>query len=260
VPQGQIFLEGKMKRYIKSTILSAIISVLIPLISILAQPSPATILQKVDACINGPSDQEMKMKLVLIDKNGKEQTREIMMMQKGSDKRIGKFVSPADQKGIGFLSLPDNVFYIYLPAYKKTRRIASHIKNTKFAGTDFTYEDMEAKNYSLNWNSELINSDNNQYVLQLTPKNGQISEYGKIILSVKQDNFYPERTEYYDKSGKIAKRMTSEKLEKINGYWIAKISLMEDLKSGHKTKMILEDVKFNSGLADNKFTERYLAQ
>ncbi len=249
-----------MKRYIKSTIISAIISVLIPLISILAQPSPQTILEKVDAVINGPSDQEMNMKLVLIDKDGREQTREIMMMQKGNNKRIGKFISPADQKGIGFLSLPDNVFYIYLPAYKKTRRIASHIKNTKFAGTDFTYEDMEVKNYSQNWHPEMLKSDNNYYVLQLTPKKGTASEYGKIILSVRPDNFYPEKTEYYDKSGKIAKRMTSDQIEKINGCWIAKISLMEDLKSGHKTKMILEDVKFNAGLADNKFTERYLAQ
>lgn len=237
-----------------------VVSIIMPYVLVATQISPLEILQKVDACINGPSDQEMKMTLVLIDKNGKEQTREIVMMQKGTDKRIGKFLSPADQKGIGFLSLPDNVFYVYLPAYKKTRRIASHIKNTKFAGTDFTYEDMEAKNYSQNWLPKLLSSDNNQFRLELNPKKGTVSEYSKIILSVRQDNFYPEKVEYFDKSGKLVKRMTSDKIEKVNGYWIAQISLMEDLKSGHKTKMILEDVKFDSGLADNKFTERYLAQ
>jgi len=33
---------------------------------------------------------------------------------------------------------------------------------------------------------------------------------------------------------------------------------MEDLKAKHKTKMILLDVKFDSGLSDEIFTERYL--
>jgi outer membrane lipoprotein-sorting protein len=222
--------------------------------------SAVQILQKVDQCINGPSDQQMNMKLVLIDKQGREETREIIMYQMGNDKRLGKFLSPADQKGIGFLSLPNDIFYIYLPAYKKTRRIASHVKNTKFASTDFTYEDMEAKNYSVNWNAHLLTTENNLYQLELLPKDDISTEYGKIILFVRSDNFYPQVIEYYDQGGKLAKKMTSEKIEKIDGFWIAKESLMEDLKSGHKTKMILEDVKFNSGIAADKFTERYLAQ
>lgn len=218
------------------------------------------ILQKVDQCLNSPADQEMKMKLILIDKNGRSETREIMMLQKGGDKRIGKFLSPADQKGIGFLSLPGNVFYIYLPAFKKTRRIAAHIKNTKFAGTDFTYEDMEAKNYRRDWNPQLLLSENNRYQLELTPKPGVVTEYGRIILWINADNFYPELIEYYDQSGKPCKKMTADKIEKTDGFWIAKESLMEDLKSGHKTRMILQDVKFNSGIAADKFTERFLAQ
>jgi outer membrane lipoprotein-sorting protein len=218
------------------------------------------LLQKVDQCVNGPSDQEMKIKLVLIDKNNREETREIVMMQKGKDKRIGKFLSPADQKGIGFLSLPDNVFYIYLPAYKKTRRIAAHIKNTKFAGTDFTYEDMEAKNYSRDWTVQALSSENSWNNLELLPKPGVATEYGKMVLWVRTDNFYPEIIEYYDKAGKLYKKMTSDKIEKIDGFWVAKESFMEDLKSGHKSRMILQDVKFNTNIAADKFTERYLSQ
>lgn len=228
---------------------------------LIAQDLTATqILANVDRCLSGPSDQEMKMTLVLIDKNNKEQTREIVMMQKGSDRRMGKFLSPADQKGIGFLSLPNNVFYVYLPAYKKTRRIASHIKNTKFAGTDFTYEDMETKNYSRDWAPQLIASDNKTYTLEVVPKTGLATEYSKMILRIRKDNFYPNLIEYYDPTGKLAKKMTNDKIEKVDGFWIAKESLMEDLKSSHKTKMILQDVKFNSGISADKFTERYLAQ
>ncbi|MEO0077092.1 MAG: outer membrane lipoprotein-sorting protein [candidate division WOR-3 bacterium] len=222
--------------------------------------SAEQILAKVDKCLNAPQDQTIRMKLIIIDKTGKEAVREIMIMQKGSDKRIGKFLSPADQKGIGFLSLPNNVFYVYLPAYKKTRRIASHIKNSKFAGTDFTYEDMEAKKYTDNWLPKLISQDREIYQLELLPKKGVVTDYGKLILSVRTDNFYPQQIEYYDKTGKLIKKMISERIEQVDKFWVAKETTMEDFKSGRKTKMILEDVKFNSGIADNVFTERYLAQ
>ncbi|NIM57731.1 MAG: outer membrane lipoprotein-sorting protein, partial [Candidatus Aminicenantes bacterium] len=80
--------------------------------------------------------------MVLIDKNGKEKDRDAVMLQKGSEKRMIKFLSPADQKGIAFLDLPNDMMYLYLPAFKKVRRIAAHIKNQKFAGTDMTYDDL----------------------------------------------------------------------------------------------------------------------
>ena len=96
------------------------------------QLTATQILEKVDDVINAPKDQDIKIKLILIDKNGKESMREMSMLQKGSDKRLVKFLSPADQRGIAFLSLPNDVMYLYLPAFKKTRRIASHIKNNKF--------------------------------------------------------------------------------------------------------------------------------
>lgn len=54
-----------------------------------------------------------------------------------------RFLSPAD-KGIAFSSHHIRFFYLSLVS-RKTRRIASHVKNTRFAGTDYTYEDLEAK-------------------------------------------------------------------------------------------------------------------
>ncbi|HAF06989.1 MAG: outer membrane lipoprotein-sorting protein [bacterium] len=218
------------------------------------------ILSKVDDVVNAPKDQTIKLKLILIDKEGKEEVRELIMFQKGSEKRVVKFISPASQKGIAFLSLPDDIMYLYLPAFKKTRRIASHIKNTKFAGTDFTYEDMEAKKYSEKYIPELLKKDESHYILQLKPKDGVKTDYSKLIVWVRADNFYPTRIEFYDKSNNLYKVMTREKIEKVGGYWISKESEMEDLKAKHKTKMIVVDIKFDSNLSDEIFTERYLSR
>jgi outer membrane lipoprotein-sorting protein len=218
------------------------------------------ILEKVDDVINAPPDQDLRINLILIDKKGKEKMREISMLQKGSDKRMVKFLSPADQRGIAFLSLPGDIMYLYLPAFNKVRRIASHVKNTQFAGTDFTYEDMEAIRFSEKYLPELLKKEEDHYVLQLKSREGMKSDYSKLIVWVRMENFYPTKIEYYDKGDTLYKIMIREKIEKVDGYWISRESEMEDLKAEHKTRMIIVDVKFDSGLSDDKFTERYLSR
>jgi len=180
-----------MKKCILSSML--ILSIIASLTQVWAQEKQLTasqILSKVDDVVNAPKDQDLKIKLILIDKEGKEETRELVMFQKGSDKRMVKFTSPASQKGIAFLSLPNDIMYLYLPAFKKTRRIASHIKNTKFAGTDFTYEDMEAKRYSEKYIPELLKRDESHYILQLKPKEGIVTDFSKLVMWIRTDNFY----------------------------------------------------------------------
>lgn len=217
------------------------------------------ILTKSDAVVNAPADQEITLEMILIDKAGKEKTREAKMWQKGSDMRMIKFLSPADQKGIGFLDLPDDVMYLYMPAFKKVRRIASHVKNESFAGTDFTYDDMAALNYADDYTPTLLESDDAElYVLELVPKEGIDKDYSKLVMSVRKDNFYQVKIEYYSKDGKLWKVMERKKLEKIDGHWTAREAGMHDLKKNHRTKMVIVAVKFDQGLKDDLFTQRYL--
>ncbi len=216
------------------------------------------ILEKVDETVNAPKDKDAKIKLTIVDRKGRKEEREMVMLQKGSNKRLVKFTSPAEYKGIGFLSLPKEVMYLYLPAFGKTRRIASHVKNTKFAGTDFTYEDMEAKNYSESWTPEFLRMDENQYVLLLKPKPETKTQYSKMIMWVRSENFYPSKVELYDKGERLYKVVTMGKIEKIGNYWISKELQMEDLKEGRKSIMETIEIKLDSNLSDEIFTERYL--
>ena len=214
------------------------------------------ILKGVDNVINAPRDQTLKQKMILIDRKGNEKVRILRIFQKGFDRRMAKFLSPADQKGIAFLSLPNDVIYLYLPAFKKVRRIAAHVKNTKFAGTDFTYEDMEAKRYADKWIPKLLKTEENIYLLQIIPKSGTKTDYSKMILQVRKDNFYPARVELYNKGGKLFKIATTSNIKKIGKYWVAKETIMKDIKTRHTTKVILLDVKFDRGLSNRKFSKR----
>jgi outer membrane lipoprotein-sorting protein len=223
-----------------------------------AQMSAAQILTKVDTHLNAAKDQTLATTITLIDKAGKTSVRTMSLIQKGSDKRLVKFLSPADQKGIGFLSLPNDNLTVYLPAFGKTRKIASSVKNTKFAGTDYSYEDMEAKKYSDKWTPKLLKTEGGNYVLELSPKSGVVTDYSKLIMYARTTDCYPVKIEHYDKGGKLYKTINASKIEKVGNYLIGKETLMTDHKAGTKTKMVITSAKFDQGLTDDKFTEREL--
>ena len=217
------------------------------------------ILQKVDEVLYSAKDQQNKVTIILIDKNEKESKREADVIQKGNDMRLFRFTSPASQAGIAFLSLPKDVMYIYMPAFGKERRIASHVKNQKFAGTDFSYDDMEAKLFSSKYDPEIIDQDSETYTLKLIPKPDLKTDYSKQQMKINKQNFCPVTNEYYDKGGKKVKEAIYT-FEKVENYWSSKEILMKDLKKNHSTKMIVSDVIYDQGIPDDEFTVRKLKQ
>jgi len=216
------------------------------------------IVTKADSVVNAPQDQKATMKMILIDKNGNKKHREAEFLQKGDEKRIMRFTAPADQKGIAFLGLPNDVQYLYMPAFHKVRRIASHVKNTKFAGTDFTYDDLSSFKYSDDYNAKLLSEDNQFWVLELTPKPGVKKDYGKLKMWVRKDNYYPVKVEFYDKGDNLWKVMERRQIKKVGKYWVSKEMEMKDLKDQHSTIMQLQNIEFDTGLSDKLFTQRYL--
>jgi len=221
---------------------------------------PEVILKRVDNIMSAPKDQYMKINMTLTDKNGNRSVRKIEIFQKGKDKRLGKFIAPAEYKGIGFLSLPNGVFYIYLPAFGKIKRISSNVKSSKFAGTDFTYEDMEPKSYADNWDGTILESDSSTYKIKITPKKKRKTSYKYEILTINRKNYFPVKTEYFKGNSMLVKEMTADSIVNLKGYWIAAVSTMRDIKAKHTSIMKLEDIKLNTGLKNDIFTKRYLRQ
>ena len=216
-----------------------------------------TILKKMDDVMFSPKDMSAKMRVVMTDKNGKQEIREAYLQQKGTEKRIFRFTSPASQAGIAVLSLPDDIMYLYLPAYGKERRIASSAKNQNFAGTNFSYDDMESKSYSAKYTPDLLNSESGFFSLALTPKSA--SDYSRIIVNVNKTDYYPESMEYYDK-GNNKTKTAKYTFKKIGKYWNSTEVEMTNIKTGRKTIMQMSDVRYDSGLTDDDFTVRKLKQ
>ncbi len=221
-------------------------------------PEAQTLLARVDSVMNAPRDRTLRMRMILIDRNGHEKVRVAESYQKGDDHRLIRFLEPADQRGIAFLSLPNDVMYVYFPAFRKVRRIASHVKNQTFAGTDFTYDDLATFRYADKYTATLLEETDSAYVLRLLPKPGTQKDYASLKMWVDKASFHPLRIEFYDRSGNLWKVMEFRRLEQIKGYWVAREMEMRDLKRHHATRMILEKIQLDTGVPDRVFTKRYL--
>jgi outer membrane lipoprotein-sorting protein len=245
-------------KFQKMVFLVTVLTIILSISAMAQDLSTYDIVKKMDAVINASKDMHQISIMILIDKDGDEKERKSEMYQKGADMRLVRFLSPADQKGISFLSLPDDVMYLYLPAFRKIRRIASHVKNESFAGTDFTYDDISTFKYEEEYNPILLETTNEFYILELTPKPNIKKDYSKLKVTIRKDNFYPVKIEHYDKGGNLWKIMERRKLEKKGNYWVSMEMEMKDLKKQHSTKSITETIELDTGLSDKVFTKRNL--
>ena len=236
------------------------------------------IMGKVDAVDDGDSF-EQDMEMVLIDKRGKQRIRTLHTFGKdagenGEDSQsIMFFLSPADVKNTGFLSYDyddankDDDQWLYLPALKKTKRIASSDKSSSFMGTDFTYADMSKRDIDL-YDYKLIKEDevkgHKVWVIEATTTNEkELKEtgYTKSVLFVRQDNFIVIRSLLWVKKGKKLKYMDVKNLEQIDGIWVAteiEMKLKKGKKTQHITLLRMTNVKFNQAFSDDLFTVRSL--
>lgn len=235
---------------LKYTIFLVILSLFTGAMHATSQEAGA-ILENMDKIIFSPKDKQGKVTIILTDKAGKEKIREATMMQKGHDKKLYRYTKPESQAGIATLSLPDNVMWLYMPAFGKPKKISLLAKSQAFTGTDFSYEDMVTTPYSERYTPDLLETDKDVYVLQLIPKSAK-SVYSKIIVRINTTFGYPVTMEFFNARGKKIKD-ASYRYEKIGKYWNAAEVIMKDLEKNHSTKILLSDVKFDQGLTDDLF-------
>jgi len=221
---------------------------------------------------NGTQD----MTMVLIDKNGNQRERTIRAMSRdvGEDTHtIMFFLSPADVKDTGFLTYDyddenaDDDQWLYLPALKKTKRIASSDKSGSFMGSDFSYADMTDRKLD-NYKYELMQETDVDGVpvwqvesIPITEKEIDETGYSKSIVFVRKDNYVVVRSVAWVKKGNRLKYFDVKKLENIDGIWVPTemhMTTKKGKKTLHKTIITAENVRFNQKLDEDIFTVRKL--
>jgi outer membrane lipoprotein-sorting protein len=117
---------------------------------------------------------------------------------------------------------------------------------------------MEAVKYADKYTASLVPGDGEHYVLDLVPRGGQQGAWSRLRLWALKDSFLPVTVEYYDRKGALARRLTSGAVEKIKSYWVAREREMHDILADHRSRMVLTNIRYDTGLPDELFTTRYL--
>lgn len=213
------------------------------------------------------------LKLILTSSTGHQRVREIKFFSKTDPetdltKMLMRFVYPKDVQGTGFLTLenarrPDDRF-LYMPALRQVKKIASSGSGGNFMSSDFTYYDMGSPKLE-DWTYQLLREDtlNGEaaYVIECLPKTPQVKKdtgYGKIIRWVVKKDLRIPYAEYYDRFSKLEKTMTVKTFENIKGLPFATDMIMEDVQINHRSEMIFQNLKIDLPVKDSFFTPRML--
>jgi hypothetical protein len=110
-----------------------------------------------------------------IYKSGKLRTTMVFsMVTKGLVKQLIRFLQPGDVAGMKILMEGPDELYVYSPEFQKVRRIAAHMKNQGFNGSEFTPEDMVMARLSPMFDAVLVGKTGNETQLNLKPKVGRL--------------------------------------------------------------------------------------
>ena len=234
------------------------------------------IMQAVNAIDDG-KQLSQKMTIKMTDKRGKTRIRETRLLRKyfGDDKKLRiVYDSPKSVRGTGFLIIDyaDNAKeddqWLYLPAMKKIRRIASSDRGKSFLGTDFSFDDM--KNGSkvalddftfTHVGSETIDGLRLEKIecLPISKKKAKELGYSKVVRWVDTKRHLVIQSKHWDVAGNPLKIIHSTDFKAIDGIWTAQKVIAQNSKNKHSTVLVLTDISYATPLPDEAFSKRKLA-
>jgi outer membrane lipoprotein-sorting protein len=227
------------------------------------------IVQEADRRDTGFGDYTFNVVMVLRNKQGQESNRDIrsktLEVADDGDKSLIVFDKPRDVKGTALLSFthktgPDDQ-WLYLPALKRVKRIASDNKSGPFMGSEFAYEDItsqEVEKYTYKFLRDDTLDGMDVFVYERYPVDPK-SGYTKQVVWMDKAEYREQKIEYYDRKGDLLKTLIFKDYNQyLDQYWRAADMFMENHQTGKSTRMEQTNFKFRTGLEDRNFDKNSL--
>lgn len=216
------------------------------------------ILAEVDRRAAAFEDQryDASMKVIKGDKVMK--TLKFEAVMQGLEKQLISFTAPGDVAGMKVLMQDAETLYIYMPEFKKVRRVAAHVRNQGFLGSDFTMDDMVQVKLTPFFDAALEGKSGSQTTLVLRPKDGIETSYSKLHIVIDASKGGVTNIEYFDASGTKVREQLREDWKKIGGHFMPTRVTMKDLKTGNSSVITMTNIRVDQGVEDDLFSRRTL--
>lgn len=236
-------------------------------------PDPAArgleIAAEADDRESGFGDLTANMTMILRNRQGEESTRQLRIRtletENDGDKSLVLFDEPLDVRGTAFLNHTHKTAaddqWLYLPALKRVKRIASNNKSGPFMGSEFAYEDLssqEIEKYTYEFVGDEKISGVLHYVVERRPVD-RSSGYTRQVVWYDAAEFRPQRIDYYDRKNELLKTLSFHDYKQYKAeFWRADEMRMENHQTGKSTVLVWTDYQFGNGFTDREFEEAAL--
>jgi len=252
-------------------VITGMIIALLPLgvLAETAEEKGLALIQEADQRDTGWIDSKASMKMVLKNKQGQESERSIRIqtleVDGDGDKSLSVFDAPKDIKGTAFLSFthaitPDDQ-WLYLPALKRVKRIASANKSGPFVGSEFAYEDLssqEVEKYTYKYLRDESLDGRDCFVIEAYPVY-ENSGYTRQIAWLDKEMYQPIRIDYYDRKNSELKTLRGSEWEMyLDKYWRPGRMEMTNHQTGKSTTLLWTDYEFKTGMTERDFDRNTL--
>jgi hypothetical protein len=227
------------------------------------------IAEKIKARDRGWNDSQTTLKMVLKNAAGQTSSRELrakaLEVQDDGDKSLNIFDHPRDIKGTAFLSFSHAIGsddqWLYLPALKRVKRIASRNKSGPFVGSEFAYEDLasfEIEKYTYTFLREERCKGGTCFVIEQVPVD-KYSGYTRLLNWVDNTQYRSWKTEFYDRRNSLLKTLTVVDYKQyLDKYWRATGMSMVNHQSKKTTDLLWSNYEFKTGLSAKDFNKNTL--
>jgi hypothetical protein len=219
----------------------------------------------------GFDDFSAGLTMILRNKHGEETERYMRVrtleQESDGDKSLIIFDNPGDVKGTAFLFFThkeeSDDQWLYLPALKRVKRIASSNKSGPFVGSEFAYEDLtsqEVEKYTYRYIQNEPFDGRDHFVIERDPVDPK-SGYTKQMVWIDNQEYRVWKITFYDRKESHLKTLVFEDYNQyLDQYWRADQLSMLNHQTGKSTVLRWTDYQFRNEFKERDFNRNSLSK
>ncbi|HEY8416982.1 MAG TPA: outer membrane lipoprotein-sorting protein [Limnochordales bacterium] len=180
----------------------------------------------------------------------------------GEERGLIRITAPPREAGQAFLMDGDDL-WLYNARLGRSLRLPPSGRSSAFLGSDVSYNDIVGRDMEKDYTVAFAAAEaaaaagaaEDTIVLELTPRQGAPTPYGRVIIAVEAANLTPQRLDYYDQRGQVVKRLVLSEYLESDGRRVPQLMVVEDrTREGYRTVVRLTDVEMGAAVPEGCFT------
>lgn len=226
-----------MKTFLADVLLAALAAT-----AAAAAPDARTVLRAIEDNHRGGSG---RFTIALTVRRPTRQTEYVLdIWSDGEDRALARVKAPARDAGQAFLRDGDNI-WIYNPRLKRSLRLPPSGRSESFLGSDISYSDLAGRDAEQDYTPRIVSEDAAAVVLELIPKPGAPTPYGKLVVKAAARTYAPLEWTFYDQRERAVKRITFSQHIQIGTRLFPTHTVVDDLlRPGYRTTAAFRDTRF----------------